>query len=217
MGASLPKQYLKVANRTVLEWATAAILAQKSCVGLVVVLSAEDTLWTQTSLAGHPQVLTVLGGAERSDSVLFGLHALKERARTEDWVVVHDAARPCLSRADLHRLLLELAPSAVGGLLAAPLVDTLKRSDEDGNVAATLERDGLWRALTPQMFRYGVLLRALESARARGLRITDEAQAVELLGMKPKLVPGSADNLKITVPTDLETAARILARRSEDG
>jgi len=130
----------------------------------------------------------------------------------EDWVLVHDAARPCLSDADLRALLESLGDDAVGGLLAAPVVDTLKRV-VDGRVAQTADRTGLWHALTPQMFRYGTLLHALRSVRDRGGAYTDEAHAIEALGLQPRIVQGSVDNLKITVPDDLGRAERILTQR----
>lgn len=148
------------------------------------------------------------------DSVLAGLERLHADAAPEDWVLVHDAARPCLPASDLQRLLDELHDDAVGGLLAAPVVDTLKRADESGRVACTVEREKLWRALTPQMFRRDILQRALEGARRDGISATDEAQAVEALGLQPKLVAGDADNIKITLPEDLPRAERILKARS---
>jgi 2-C-methyl-D-erythritol 4-phosphate cytidylyltransferase len=141
------------------------------------------------------------------------LAVLAEQAAPQDWVVVHDAARPCLQGEDLRRLMDCLRPDQVGGVLAVPLVDTLKRADEHGRVAETLPRTNLWRALTPQMFRFGILERALALAESRDVAVTDESQAVELLGLKPQLIRGEADNLKVTTPADLEQAARILAAR----
>src|SRR5690606_17054226 len=140
--------------------------------------------------------------------------ALQDRAAPDDWVLVHDAARPCLSTTDLDRLLNEVDDDAVGGLLAAPVVDTLKRADDGGRVSQTVPREKLWRALTPQMFRYAVLRRAIENAQARGVAVTDEAQAVEALGLQPRLVAGDADNIKVTLPEDLPRAERILKSRS---
>lgn len=148
------------------------------------------------------------------DSVLAGLRALETRAAASDWVLVHDAARPCLSNADLDRLLTELTNDDVGGLLAAPVVDTLKRADDDQRVAQTVSREKLWRALTPQMFRFELLRRALLSAVDNRVAVTDEAQAVEALGLRPKLIAGDADNVKITLPEDLPRAERILRARS---
>ena len=148
------------------------------------------------------------------DSVLAGLNALETRAAAHDWVLVHDAARPCLSSEDLDRLLTELASDDVGGLLAAPVVDTLKRADDQQRVAQTVSREKLWRALTPQMFRFELLRRALTGAIHNGISVTDEAQAIEALGLRPKLIAGDADNIKITLPEDLPRAERILQARS---
>jgi 2-C-methyl-D-erythritol 4-phosphate cytidylyltransferase len=211
--AERPKQYVELAGRTLLEWAIAPLLAQEAIERVVVALAAHDPYWSENSLAREPRVSTTIGGAERADSVRAGLSALARDAHADDWVLVHDAARPCLSAHDVAQLIDALANDDVGGLLATPVVDTLKRADDQGFVAETVSRTGLWRALTPQMFRYGVLDRALNAAVERGVTVTDEAQAVELLGLRAKLVEGDADNLKITMPPDLERAARILAAR----
>lgn len=214
MGAAVPKQYLPLAGRTVIEWSLAPFLAHARCAGIVVVLAEQDQRWPQTELARHAKIVTTTGGAERMDSVLAGLRILHDQAAPDDWVLVHDAARPCLSAADLQSLLDELRDDAVGGLLAAPIVDTLKRADDGGRVAQTVAREKLWRALTPQMFRRDILQRALEQALAQGVAVTDDAQAVEALGLQPKLVAGDADNIKITLPEDLLRAERILRSRS---
>jgi 2-C-methyl-D-erythritol 4-phosphate cytidylyltransferase len=214
MGAAVPKQYLPLAGRTVIEWSLAPFLAHPRTAGIVVALSADDQRWSQTALAGDAKIATTSGGVERMDSVLAGLRALQDRIVPDDWVLVHDAARPCLSASDLDRMLNELSDDAVGGLLAAPVVDTLKRADEGGRVSQTVPREKLWRALTPQMFRYVLLQRALESAQAKGVAVTDEAQAIEALGLQPKLVAGDADNIKVTLPEDLPRAERILRSRS---
>ncbi|MBL8269606.1 2-C-methyl-D-erythritol 4-phosphate cytidylyltransferase [Steroidobacter sp.] len=214
MGAAVPKQYLSLAGRSVIEWSLAPFLAHQRTAGIVVVLAEQDARWTQTGLAGNAKITTASGGAERMDSVLAGLKALQGRATAEDWVLVHDAARPCLTTTDVDKLLSELSDDPVGGLLAAPVVDTLKRADASGRVAQTVTREKLWRALTPQMFRRDVLQRALEAALASGVAVTDEAQAVEALGLQPKLVAGCADNIKITLPEDLLRAERILKSRS---
>jgi 2-C-methyl-D-erythritol 4-phosphate cytidylyltransferase len=210
MGASaIPKQYLCLAGATVIEHALRPFLARRECEGIVVVLNADDAHWRSLAISNDSRIATAIGGGERADSVQAGLQALSSRAQPRDWVLVHDAARPCLSDEDLARLLRSLHDDAVGGLLAAPVVDTLKRADAEGRVSATVDRATLWHAFTPQMFRYEILLRALAT---RG-GATDEAQAVEALALKPKLVQGSADNLKITVPDDLVRAERILMAR----
>jgi 2-C-methyl-D-erythritol 4-phosphate cytidylyltransferase len=214
MGSSeRPKQYLELAGRTLLEWAIAPLLAHSAIQRIVVVLASDDVYWRESSLAFEARVACAAGGTERADSVRAGLKALARDAHADDWVLVHDAARPCLTAEDLQRLISSLAGDEVGGLLATPVVDTLKRADEQGFAAQTVPRAGLWRALTPQMFRYGVLERALDAAAERGIAVTDEAQAVEMLGLRAKLVEGDSDNLKITMPPDLERAASILGAR----
>jgi 2-C-methyl-D-erythritol 4-phosphate cytidylyltransferase len=205
-----PKQYLQLAGRSVIEWAITPFLDRADCERIVVVIAENDARWPELSLARHPKIATSIGGTERVDSVRAGLRALVSLANEDDWVLVHDAARPFLRATDLSRLIDELAGDGVGGLLGAPLVDTLKRADASDRVQATVPRESLWRALTPQMFRYGVLDRALRAARDADAAPTDEAQAVEALGLQPRLVRGDPDNIKITLPDDVERAARLL-------
>lgn len=207
MNAPIPKQYLPLAGRTVIEHAVRPFLALPQCRGMIVALAKEDDRWRSLSLSREPRIRCVVGGRERRDSVHSALAALP--AQAQDWVLVHDAARPCLSDADLRTLLTTLRDDPVGGLLATPVVDTLKRDAGDGRVQETVERTGLWHALTPQMFRYATLRQALEGCS----EATDESQAVERLGLAPKLVAGSAENLKITLPADLMRAERILSSR----
>ena len=209
-GAALPKQYLQLAGRSVIEWSIAPLQERPDCERIVVVLAEQDRHWPQHPLARHPKIIRATGGAERVDSVRAGLQALAPLAAERDWVLVHDAARPCLRAADLSRLIVELADEDVGGLLAAPVVDTLKRSGAGERVQETVSRTSLWRALTPQMFRYAVLDRALRTAQETRSTPTDEAQAVEALGLQPRLVRGDPDNIKITLPEDVERAARLL-------
>jgi 2-C-methyl-D-erythritol 4-phosphate cytidylyltransferase len=213
MGTTQPKQYFELAGRSVIEWAIAPFLRLERCERVVVVLAQDDGHWRELALNKHPRVLRAPGGEERAHSVAEGLRALEGLAAPEDWVLVHDAARPCLSDEDLTHLIAALADDPVGGLLATRVVDTLKKADEAGYVAATLPREGLWRAMTPQMFRFGVLQRAIQGSLSQGLCPTDEAQAVELTGLRPKLVSGSADNIKITTLQDLDQARRILSDR----
>lgn len=208
-----PKQYLPLAGRTVIQWAVAPFLRQAAFERIIVALAPDDPHWLENSLSSHPRVMRAPGGAERADSVEAGLNALAGLAHADDWVLVHDAARPCLADSDLKLLMEQLADDPVGGLLAAPVVDTLKRADEHGYVAQTVSRDRLWRALTPQMFRFGVLERALRFARERAAAVTDDSQAVELLGLRPRLIASSFENLKVTTPYDLERAAEVLAAR----
>lgn len=212
-GAATPKQYAPLAGRTVIEWALAPFVADARCAGIAVAVAAEDPWWPQIG-ARLAQVTVAAGGAERSDSVRSGLHALASRAAVDDWVLVHDAARPCLWPQDLERLLTSLQQHPVGGLLALPAADTLKRSGWRAEVQETVDRSGLWRALTPQMFRYGPLCAALDAAARARRTPTDEAQALEWTGARPQLVPGSAANIKITGPADLDLAGSLLTART---
>ena len=219
--ASVPKQYAALGNSTVIEHALAIFEADPDCAGIVVAVAPDDATWPGIAARRGRLIETAAGGEHRAQSVRNGLRALVGRARDDDWIMVHDAARPCLASADIEALKRELAPHPVGGLLAVPLADTLKRALEPGtkstHVDATLDRDGLWRAATPQVFRLGVLLRALEAALDAGRMPTDEAQAVEWSGQRPRLVAGRADNIKVTTGEDLGLAAAILAARNGQG
>lgn len=205
MRADRPKQYLQLAGRAILEHTLDCFLDHPRLKGLVLSLAADDPFWPALPCATDPRIQRVEGGAERADSVLAGLLCLVELgAQAGDWVLVHDAARPNLARSDLDRLLAELADDPVGGLLAVPARDTLKRIGADGRVAETVDRSLIWQAYTPQMFRFAALHRALADALVAGVAVTDEASALEWAGQAPKLVEGRADNLKITRPEDLE-------------
>ena len=215
-GAAVPKQYLPLNGRPVIDHAIGAFIDHPLIAGCVVVLGPDDGWWNDTSrYAGDPRVLRAPGGAERCHSVQNGLAALSAHAADDDWVLVHDAARPCLRRTDLDRLLAALKHEPVGALLAVPIADTVKQAD-DGRVAATLPRSRLWRAYTAQVFRLGLLRAALNHAAAEVLIVTDDASAVELLGQRPALIEGSADNIKITRPEDLPLAAFFLDRHARD-
>jgi len=217
MAGSIPKQYLPLAGRTVIEWAIAPFLERPEFPSIIVALAPGDERWPSVTVSTHRRIVTVTGGAERADSVRAGMALIAEHARPEDWILVHDAARPCLHADDLGRLLATLADDPVGGLLAAPVPDTLKRAGHDGRVDVTVSRSQLWRALTPQMFRYGVLRQALEQNVLAGSTVTDESSAVEGLGLRPLLVPGRGDNLKITVQDDLAPAERYLTGAAPSG
>ena len=206
MGGDLPKQYLPLRGRPLIEHALLRLLEQPRIERVVVALAESDPWWDALDIASHPSIIRVGGGSERADSVLNGLLALAELAAPDDWVLVHDAARPCLHREDLKRLINGLQQHPVGGLLGVPLHDTVKRATADGEVLETLPREQLWRAFTPQMFRYARLRSALERARQKGLAVTDEASAMEQAGLRPLLVEGRADNIKITRPEDLVLA-----------
>ncbi|MDI1253907.1 2-C-methyl-D-erythritol 4-phosphate cytidylyltransferase [Thermomonas sp.] len=212
-GADIPKQYLHAAGKALIEHALDALLSHETIEGVVVALSADDSHWPGwTSLHGKP-VLTCIGGSERADSVLAALHALPAGVAADCIVLVHDAARPNLRADDILRLHEAAMAHSDGAILAAPVRDTLKRSDANASIAMTEPRDGIWRALTPQAFRRDLLLRALEAARADGVAVTDDAQAVERLGLHPRLVEGREDNLKVTTPADLALAEFLLERR----
>ncbi len=210
-GAEKPKQYLDLLGRPLIFHTLAALTAHPAIARVWVVLSPDDAEWSRHDwLALGPKLETVrCGGATRAASVTNGLRAAAMAAADDDWILVHDAARPCLSAAMLDALFAGLADDPVGGLLAVPVADTLKRADAAQRVAATEPRDGLWQAQTPQMFRYGRLLDALENCPG----VTDEAGAIEALGLAPKLVRGDATNLKVTYPADLALAAMILRAR----
>lgn len=204
MAADRPKQYLEVAGKTIIEHSLACFLDHPQLLGIVVSLAADDPYWPHLACATEPRLQRAEGGRERADSVLNGLLRLSELgARDEDWVLVHDAARPNLARSDLDLLLAELAGDAVGGLLAVPARDTLKRAGPDGRVRETVDRSTIWQAYTPQMFRLGELQRALADALLAGVATTDEASAMEWAGHAPRLIEGRADNLKVTRPEDL--------------
>ena len=213
MGAAMPKQYLPLAGRTVIEHSLGTLLNHPRIGGVVVVIGGTDTRWDTLRLAARKPLLRATGGEERCQSVLNGLQSLQTHARPNDWVLVHDAARPCLRTADLDRLIDTLTDDPVGGLLAMPVRDTMKRADGAGRISATVERSGLWHAQTPQMFRLGLLLEALRAVLQRHLFVTDEAAAVEALGLAPRVVEGHADNIKITHPEDLALAEFYLTHR----
>jgi 2-C-methyl-D-erythritol 4-phosphate cytidylyltransferase len=216
MGAALPKQYLKVAGATVLEHSLSALLTCEFIEKVVVALNPLDKTAVSIAALKDPRVLLVEGGEARSDSVLAGLAALQGLAQPDDWVLVHDAARPCISPDDISELAQQVCRSGVGGILAVPIVDTVKHVGADNIVDKTLSRDKLWCAQTPQMFPYEPLYKALKSATQRGLVITDEACAMELCGQRVQLVAGSVSNLKVTVPGDLPLAAFYLAQQNTD-
>lgn len=217
MRSCLPKQYLRLGQRYLLDVTLSRLLDSQCFSGCVVPIHAEDRWWPDTDCAADPRIVTCAGGCERADSVLAGLDALSGRAVDDDWVLVHDVARPCLHPDDLVRLLHELRDDPVGGILAAPVTDTLKQAfPGTDRIESSPDRRYYWRALTPQMFRYGLLRRCLRGALASAQPVTDEASAVELAGFQPRLVEGRADNLKVTVPEDLALAAFIIEQHDRE-
>ena len=214
MAADRPKQYLMLGGITILEHSLNCFLGHPSLLGVVVSLATDDPFWPSLACASDPRLQRAAGGRERADSVLSALlHLHAQGAADDDWVLVHDAARPNLSRDDLDKLLSSLADDPVGGLLAVPARDTLKRADAHGRVSETVDRSTIWHAYTPQMFRLGALHRALADSLVADVAITDEASAIEWAGHAPRLVEGRSDNIKVTRPEDLEWLRQRWARQ----
>ncbi|TXH72167.1 2-C-methyl-D-erythritol 4-phosphate cytidylyltransferase [Thiobacillus sp.] len=218
MGGSLEKQYLPLNSVPMIAHAMMVLAREPRIEKLFVVLSPTDKRWNNYEWQGWEERIEVLrcGGATRAETVLNGLDAIAKVCDADDWVLVHDAARPCLPDEMLGKLLDEVAEDPVGGLLAVPVADTLKRAAADTasgtRAEATVPRAGLWQAQTPQMFRHGTLVEAL---RAAGNDMTDEASAIEQLGLQPRLVESDSRNLKVTYPQDLELAGLILGKLNE--
>jgi len=210
MGAEHPKQYLAIHGRPMIWHAIRAFEQHAAIARIYVVISSQDGWWDGYDWSAFAKLVVLrCGGMTRAESVLNGLRACATEVEDDDWMLVHDAARPCLSQALLDKLLAQLDADPVGGILATPVADTLKRQTEDGRIAETVPRAGLWGAQTPQMFRHAMLLQALEKV---GGEVTDEASAIEALGFTPKLVESDLTNLKVTYPRDLDVAAWLLGR-----
>jgi 2-C-methyl-D-erythritol 4-phosphate cytidylyltransferase len=213
MGSELPKQYLPLLGKPLIHHTLSAFCTHPAVTRVVVAISPEDRFWEDYDSCDFADRVTVLrcGGDTRAATVLNTLQALSGELSEDDWVLVHDAARPCITTQLLDRLFTELLNDAVGGLLAVPVADTLKRADADQRVDHTEPRAGLWQAQTPQMFRYALLKQGLQAIGTDAP--TDEAQAVEHLGLSPKLVLGERNNLKVTFPEDLDMARMLLEAR----
>jgi len=209
MQSSLPKQYLTLNGRTVLDQTIKRLLDTRLFHKVVVALHADDQWWPQSDYVESPLIETVVGGVHRSDSVLCALDALNQYAEDSDWVLVHDAARPCVRHLDILRLIEAVSHHPVGGILARPIADTIKFVERT-SIRTTQDREHLWRALTPQMFRLNELRLALQQANHQ---ITDESSAIEALGKQPIVVTGHADNIKITEPEDLALAEIFLKQQ----
>ncbi len=216
MQASLPKQYLTLQGKTILEHTVEKLLGFQPVQKVIVATHPQDKYFADLSLASHPNVIRVNGGDERADSVFNALRQVLTDEQSIDkqdvWVMVHDAARPNISHADMHSLYQQAIVHPVGGILAAPVRDTMKRSNLQQEITSTVEREALWHALTPQMFRAKKLYEALELAKQNNQVITDEASAMENMGLNPLIVAGRSDNLKITQPEDLALAEFYLSR-----
>ena len=206
MQADRPKQYLPLNNTTVIEQTLTRLLEVKSITAVVVAISKEDPYWPTLETSRNPRIYTAAGGKERADSVLSALNSIADKADDNDWVLVHDAARPCITQSDVEYLINELQDHPVGGILGLASHDTLKSVDNNLAISNTVDRSKIWRAFTPQMFRYAALKHALQEAADKGWVMTDDASAMELQGMQPKIIAGRADNLKITRPEDLALA-----------
>lgn len=216
MGTDYPKQYLKLMDKTVCEHTLIRLLGISEIEQIVVSVSPEDAWWPTLSLQNDSRITSVKGGQERCDSVLNGLNALRAHAEDHDWVIVHDVARPCVRKDDIRSLMQRTQNHSCGGILATPVRDTMKRSNPHGEIQQTVDRNGLWHALTPQLFRYGQLKQALTDALDAGQPITDEASAIEWAGGAPLLVEGHPDNIKITHPNDLKLALLYLREQHQE-
>jgi 2-C-methyl-D-erythritol 4-phosphate cytidylyltransferase len=214
--ADRPKQYVPLLGRPILQHTLERLCRYAPLRGVLVGIAAEDPYWPTLALDMPKLLGSYTGGAQRAQTVLNGLQALAAHAAPDDWVLVHDAARPCVRHADIDALRAAVTGHADGGLLAEPLGDTLKQADRTGCVEATLNRTGLWRALTPQLFRLAALRAALEAALRAGVEITDEASAMEYTGARPRLVHGAADNIKITHPGDVALAGLYLRAQENE-
>lgn len=211
MRADRPKQYLTIDEKTVLEHTVEKLLAHPVVKSVIVAVSEEDPYYTDLPINQRQNVIRVSGGKERADSVLSGLNYVVQH-QLSDWVMVHDAARPCVNLQDIDRLISEACQHHCGAILASPVRDTMKRANARQEVDHTVEREAMWHALTPQMFKTERLSQALCRALEQGVAITDEASALEWVGEHPALVQGSATNIKITQPEDLALAEFYLTR-----
>jgi 2-C-methyl-D-erythritol 4-phosphate cytidylyltransferase len=215
MGSELPKQYLQLGEQTILEHTLERLLQLSFAQNLVLALHPEDSYWPQLSVSNDPRITRVTGGEERAVSVSNALRALATHAQENDWVLVHDAARPCVTHDNIYVLCRQVERHSVGGILAVPVSDTLKKTDAQRQIVHTIDRTQVWQAQTPQLFRYGLLRDCLESAFTQAQIITDEASAVEAAGYQPLVVPGRSDNIKITQPQDLLLAQWILQQQDQ--
>lgn len=213
MQADRPKQYLLLNDHPVIFHTLSRLASHPRIAGVIVALSAADQYWPTLNLPRQWPIHTTIGGDERADSVNNALQLLATLTADDPWVLVHDAARPCLRHHDIDLMLQQLEDDEIGGILGIPLTETVKRVTAEGIIESTVDRNGLWRAATPQMFRLQALSAALKQAEQANIKVTDEAGAMELVGLKPKIVGGHNDNIKITVPQDLALAALFLQQQ----
>ncbi|SEG04999.1 2-C-methyl-D-erythritol 4-phosphate cytidylyltransferase [Oceanospirillum linum] len=215
MQADRSKQYLLLNGRPIIEHTLERLAIALPYAEFVICLNPEDPYWPSVQRPEGITLREVSGGKERADSVLNGLKMIASQASEDDWVLVHDVARPCVRPSDITDLVMGLNDSDIGGILALPVADTMKRSHPDGSISETVDRTALWHALTPQMFRFGRLYQALEEGLAAGATITDEASALEWLGFCPQLIAGHRDNIKVTHPDDLAFAELFIRAQQE--
>ena len=213
LGGPVPKQYMDLNGRALIERTLERLLQLEELQQLIVVISAEDEYWPDLEISNHPQIHTTQGGKERCHSVLNGLDFIADHVDDDDWVLVHDAARPCVRVNDMQRLITTAYQKNKGGILAMPIRDTIKKSNNNNEIENTVDRDSLWHAFTPQLFKYAELWEALRTAIDQGVMVTDEASAMEYAGYQPLLVEGASDNIKVTLPEDLALASFFLANQ----
>lgn len=216
MRSDRPKQYLQLDGKTVIEHTLNRLASHPKIAGLIVAIAENDPYWSALTLDLDCPIFQVIGGTERADSVFNALQKLSTLSKRDPWVLVHDAARPCLRHQDIDQMLAKLTDHDVGGILGIPVNDTVKRVNAQQEIIDTVSRQGLWRASTPQMFRLQTLKEALHRAKQQQLTVTDEASAIELSGLKPMMVEGHSDNIKITVPQDLALARLFLQLQNSE-
>lgn len=217
MLADRPKQYLELDGKTVIEHTLQRLASHPKIKAIIVSVAKDDPWWPALTLKLDCPIHVVEGGTERADSVYNGLVAIEKMVEKDPWVLVHDAARPCLRHEDIDLMLELLDDHPIGGILGIPVTDTVKRTNEDKEIVETVSRQGLWRASTPQMYHLNVLKKSLESAQEQGLIVTDEASAIAHAGLQSMMVEGHADNIKITLPHDLALASLFLKQQREEG
>tara|TARA_Y100000389_G_scaffold121562_1_gene118984 strand:+ start:1790 stop:2488 length:699 start_codon:yes stop_codon:yes gene_type:complete len=213
MGSSTPKQYLRLENGlTIIDQCLKTLLEIKLISGFVVALSSTDSFFQSSHFYNHSKILAIAeGGKERFNSVLSALNSLNKTAQPNDWVLVHDSVRPCIIKSDIEKLIREVSNDSIGGILATSAIDTVKEKNASGSIK-TIDRKKLYMAQTPQMFRFGILKEAIESAIRMGGRITDESEAIEKLGHSVKIIGGSSSNIKITAKDDIDLANYFLKK-----
>jgi 2-C-methyl-D-erythritol 4-phosphate cytidylyltransferase len=220
MGSTIPKQYLTIDGTPLLLHALRRLSAVREIQNIIVVIHPEDSRWAELEKSIKEEfgnrIITVMGGGERYQSVLNGLTALTEFAGKDDWVLVHDAVRPCVRTSDIENLIQKVSLHSIGGLLGSPVDNTLKRVDKELTVIETVDRESYWNALTPQMFRFALLKESIQTVVVSGEQVTDEAAAMEVAGFKPIMIAGHKDNIKITVEADLVLASQILKNQASD-